>query len=189
MSPADGTVVYVRRFNNGTVPIAIKKKKEIRLEEILKTSLPMDSYYIIGIFMHPTSVHVNRAPIEGEVGNVFYTAGRNLPMTAMWWRVLFRRKPYEANSQHILTNERNTIEIIGKIRIFVTQIADIYVNRIECWVKRGEMVSKGQRIGMIKLGSQVDMIFPCKNIISVRVREGQKVKAGESVIAAITNEN
>jgi len=188
VSPADGTVVYVRKFENGTVPIAIKKKKEIRLEEVLKTSIPQDSYYIVGIFMHPTSVHVNRAPIDGEVGDVFYTKGRNLPMTAMWWRVLFMRKPYETNSPHILTNERNTVTIIGKIPVFVIQIADIYVNRIECWVKGGEKVTKGQRIGMIKMGSQVDMIFPCKDDISVIVTEGQKVKAGESVIAKISTE-
>ena len=67
-------------------------------------------------------------------------------------------------------------------------LADIYVNRIECWVKGGEKVTKGQRIGMIKMGSQVDMIFPCKDDISVIVTEGQKVKAGESVIAKISTE-
>ena len=183
VSPADGTVVYVKKVENGTLPISIKKKKEIRLEEILKTRVPLGTFYIVGIFMHPTSVHVNRAPIEGKVGSIFYTKGRNLPMTAMWWRILFRRKPFEAYSQHIVTNERNTISIIGRIPVFLVQIADIYVNRIECWVGIGDKVSKGQRVGRILMGSQVDLIFPCENNMKVVITEGQKVKAGESVIA------
>ena len=62
-------------------------------------------------------------------------------------------------------------------------IADIYVNRIECWVGIGDKVSKGQRVGRILMGSQVDLIFPCENNMKVVITEGQKVKAGESVIA------
>lgn len=187
VSPADGTVVYVKKVENGTVPISIKKKKEIRLEEILKTNVPLETYYIVGIFMHPTSVHVNRAPIDGEVGHIYYTKGRNLPMTAMWWRILFRRKPFEAYSRHIVTNERNTISIMGPIPVFIVQIADIYVNRIECWVSPIDKVSKGQRVGRILMGSQVDIIFPCRDNIKVIISEGQKVKAGESVIAELSH--
>lgn len=183
VSPADGTVVYAKKVENGTVPISVKKKKEIRLEEILKTNVPLDTFYIVGIFMHPTSVHVNRAPISGKVRHIFYSKGRNLPMTAMWWRILFRRKPFEAYSQHIVTNERNTISIIGKIPVFLVQIADIYVSKIECWVGIGDKVLKGERVGRILMGSQVDLVFPCEKNISVVVTEGQKVKAGESVIA------
>lgn len=182
VSPADGTVVYVKKVEKGIVPVSIKKRREIKLEEILKTIIPQDTYYIVGIFMHPTSVHVNRAPIDGEVSQIFYTKGGNLPMTAMWWRVLTKRKPFEAYSHHIITNERNVISIIGKIPVFVVQIADIYVNRIECWISIGDKILKGQRIGRILMGSQVDLVFPYNNI-RVIVSAGQKVKAGENIIA------
>jgi len=185
VSPADGTVVYVKKVEKGIVPVSIKKRREIKLEEILKTSIPPDTYYIVGIFMHPTSVHVNRAPIDGEVSHIFYTKGSNLPMTVMWCRVLIRRKPFEAYSHHIITNERNVISIIGKIPVFVVQIADIYVNRIECRIRIGEKVLKGQRIGSILMGSQVDLIFPCNDNLKIIVQEGQKVKAGESIIAIL----
>jgi phosphatidylserine decarboxylase len=120
------------------------------------------------------------------VRKIVYTKGRNLPMTLMWWRVLFRRKPYEFYSNHILSNERNTIMIEGELPVYVVQIADIYVNKIECWVKEGDNLEKGQRIGMIKMGSQVDLVFPAAPNIKVIAVEGQKVKAGESIIAQIT---
>lgn len=186
VAPADGTVVYIRKITSGMVPISIKKEKEIMLEEIIKTGvLKESSYYIVGVFMHPTSVHVNRAPVKGLVKKIIYTKGNNLPMTLMWWRVLLRIKPYEAYSRHVLQNERNTIFIDGTFPVYITQIADIYVRKIECWVKEGDAVEKGQRIGMIKMGSQVDMVFPASEAIKFVVSEGEKVKAGETIIAEI----
>ncbi len=186
VSPADGTVVYIKKIEGAVLPISVKSKKEIRLEEILKyTPEPLESSYLIGIFMHPTSVHVNRAPISGTVQKVIYTPSKNEPMTAMWWRVLFGIKPYESYSSHIFRNERNTILIKGEIPVSVVQIADIYVNKIECWKKEGSTVEKGERFGMIKMGSQVDLFFPASRIANIVIREGQKVLAGESIIATL----
>ncbi len=186
VSPADGTVVYIRKVDSSSVPISIKGKKEIKLDEIAKIgSLKEFPYYIIGIFMHPTSVHINRAPIAGVIKKITYTRGNNLPMTLMWWRVLFRKTPYELYSNHIIKNERNTLLIEGEIPLYVVQIADIYVKKIECWVRENEGVEKGQRIGIIKMGSQVDIIFPALPNIKIIVNEGQKIKAGESIIANI----
>lgn len=188
VSPADGTIVYIKKIDDNSIPLTIKKKKEIKLDEFLNSKI-LDSscpYYIIGVFMHPTSVHVNRAPIAGVIKKIIYTTGRNLPMTATWMRVLFNRKPYELYGSHIFTNERNTILIEGILPVYITQIADIYVKKIECWVKEGESVVKGQRIGMIKMGSQVDTVFPLKKNIEIAVKEGDKVKAGESILATIS---
>ena len=186
VSAADGTVVYVRQVDDLSVPISIKGKKEIKLEEIVKFgSLDKSPYYIVGVFMHPTDVHVNRSPISGTVKKIIYTRGKNLPMTLMWWRVLLGIKPYEFYSRHIIQNERNTIMIEGQLPVYVTQIADIYVSKIECRVKEGENLEKGQRIGMIKMGSQVDIIFPALPNIQVVAKEGQKIKAGEGIIAEI----
>jgi len=190
VSPADGTIVYVRKVLNSSVPISIKGKIEIKLEEITKYNISGSvPYYILGIFMHPTDVHVNRAPLAGIVEKIIYTKAKNLPMTMMWWRVLFSRKPYELYSKHILNNERNTILIRGILPVYIIQIADIYVNKIECWFKEGDSVDKGQRIGMIKMGSQVDVIFPYSQNIEILVAEGDKVKAGETVLANINTDS
>jgi len=187
VSPADGTVVYVRKVINGEVPISIKNKNIIRIEEILGVGSfnIKNPYFIIGIFMHPTSVHVNRAPISGTIREIVYTAGKNFPMTMMWWRVLLGKKPYELFSKHIISNERNSILIEGDIKVAVIQIADIYVKKIECWVKKNDIISKGQRVGMIKMGSQVDLIFPYDSKFNILVKEGAKVKAGETILVKI----
>ena len=186
VSPADGTVVYITEIKDNVVPISIKNKKLISLEEIFKYRVDKSqSSYLVGIFMHPTSVHVNRAPIAGTIEEIIYTIGRNLPMTFMWWRVLLSMKPYEFYSPHILKNERNTIMFKGKIPLFIVQIADIYVNKIECWVKVGEKVEKGKRVGMIKMGSQVDLLFPCTPVFEICVQIGEKVLAGETIIAKL----
>lgn len=186
VSPADGTVVYVKKIENDIAPISIKNKRIIKLEEIFKFNPNISqSSYLVGVFMHPTSVHVNRAPISGKIEKIIYTKGKNLPMTFMWWRVLLKMKPYELYSNHILQNERNTILFSGKIPVFIVQIADIYVNKIECWVKEQQEVIKGERVGMIKMGSQVDLLFPSTSVSSIVVEVGQKIKAGETVIAHI----
>ncbi len=103
----------------------------------------------------------------------------------MWWRVLFGIRPYEKYSNHIFQNERNTLLIKGFFPVWVVQIADIYVNKIECWVKESDNVSKGERFGMIKMGSQVDLLFPVSPIDSLVVKIGDKVRAGESIIAKV----
>lgn len=187
VSPADGTVVYVRKVVDGDVPILIKHKNEIKLHEIVGSKLidTKNPYFVIGIFMHPTSVHVNRAPISGKIKTIKYTAGKNLPMTMMWWRVLFNKKPYELHSHHVFTNERNFVLIEGNINVAVVQIADIYVKKIVCWVKENDIINKGQRIGIIKMGSQVDLIFPYSSNLEILVKEGTKVRAGETILVKI----
>lgn len=187
VAPADGTIVYVRDVQHGEVPLSVKKGRDIHLDEIFGV-LPenIDDWTLIGIFMHPTSVHVNRAPVSGMVKKIFYRAGTNLPMTLMWWRVLLRRRPFEWRSSHVIANERNTVFIDGPVPVFVTQIADIYVNRIECFVSEEQSVEKGERIGMIKFGSQVDVLIPKRSDIEVTAHEGQKVFGGTSVLAQVT---
>lgn len=186
VSVADGTVVYIRKINNGEIPISIKKRRIIKLTEVAALSRDYFSEgenYIVGVFMHPTSVHVNRAPISGRIAFQKYINNRkNLPMTAMWFRTLLRQRPYELYSEHILENERNIIQLVGDIPITIIQIADIYVNKIDTYVAINDEITKGKRIGMIKMGSQVDIIFPAKNV-KLEIHEGQKVLAGESIIA------
>ena len=184
IAPADGKVVYIRKVKKGIIPLSIKKKKEIRLEEITKMDeIHSEDKYIIGIFMFPWSVHVNRAPISGRIAAKKYSERKNLPMTIMWMRSLFGIKPYYSHSEHIFQNERNTLLIKGKFPVAIVQIADIYVRKILCYVKLNQKVKKGQRVGMIKMGSQVDIIFPALNKIKIKVKDGQYVKAGETILA------
>lgn len=65
----------------------------------------------------------------------------------------------------------------------IVQIADFYVRKILCYVKLNQKLQKGQRIGMIRMGSQVDCVFPNMKGLEIKVKDGQKVKAGETILA------
>jgi phosphatidylserine decarboxylase len=183
ISPADGRVVYIKKVKNNTVPISIKKRRKIPLAELTRVDDFRDTdAYVIGIFMRPTDVHVNRAPISGQVTNIHYHKAQNLPMTMMWLRSLLGLKPYEKHAHHILQNERNTVVFAGDITVAVVQIAELYVRRIVCAVRRGCRVGKGDRFGMIRMGSQVDCVFP-QEATTVQVKVGERVRAGETVLA------
>jgi phosphatidylserine decarboxylase len=188
VSPADGTLIYIKEIADDNLLFSTKQNRIIRLQEFCTNQDLNPPCYLVGIFMHPTSVHVNRAPIAGRIENIDYLSGKNLPMTLTWWRVNLKLRPYDKFASHLLSNERNIITITGKIKLAVIQIADIYVNKIECWVKEKEPVSKGQRIGIIKLGSQVDLLLPKLPGLLIKAQIGQKIKAGESIIAAYNPE-
>jgi phosphatidylserine decarboxylase len=188
VSPADGTLIYIKEILNDELFFSTKLNRNIRLQEFCANQDIKPPCYLVGIFMHPTSVHVNRAPIAGRIEKIDYMAGKNLPMTLTWWRVNLKMRPYEKYAGHLFSNERNIVSITGKIKLAVIQIADIYVNKIECWVKEKEQVSKGQRFGMIKMGSQVDVLLPKIPGLFINVAVGQKMKAGETVIAYFDSE-
>ena len=83
----------------------------------------------------------------------------------------------------MLENERHIILIKGKFPVLVVQIADFYIRKIVSYVKEKDNVEKGQKIGIIRMSSQVDIVLPYKKNIKIKVKEGDKVKAGESIIA------
>lgn len=186
LAPADGTILYVRRVEGEEAPIAIKQGRPVPFSKFVGRTGVRGPGYLMGIFMHPTSVHVNRAPIAGTVRAVQHERGSNLPMNLTWIRVHLRLRPYEKNATHLLSNERNFI-LISNDRMWVclVQIADYFVNRIDCWVKEGEAVEQGQRVGRIRFGSQVDLFFPAVEGLQLRVSAGQKVRAGIDLLASI----
>ncbi|MBT7903362.1 phosphatidylserine decarboxylase [Candidatus Woesearchaeota archaeon] len=183
VSPADGKIVYVKKVKHNEIPIPIKRGRKINLEESVKTHLRGEKY-LIGIFMNPFSVHVNRAPIAGTVKKIHHYQHKNLPMTLMWLRTMLNLRPFHKFSTHMWENERNIILIQNKFPVYVIQIADLAVNKVVCWVKKNQKVSKGQRFGMIKMGSQVDVLVPSKHVKLV-VKEGDNVRAGESILAKV----
>ncbi len=169
VSPADGFVRYVRRFERGCVPESIKGKSNISIKEIAKTDFTDNGGYIIGITMRILDVHVNRAPISGEVVFQKHTNGKFLSL-----------KSPESES----LNERNTIIIdTGHFKIGVVQIASRTVRKIESYINVGEDIGIGQRIGMIKYGSQADLIIPNLEKLKIICKEGENVYGGTSIIA------
>jgi phosphatidylserine decarboxylase len=185
VAPADGKIVYVREFNDGVVPIAIKGRKQIRLLELTRGPVTVRSGHIIGIYMTLWDVHVNRSPTDGLVEQVSYHGtARNRSMAVFGVQALLSGRPSPAVMGHVLENERNTICIRGDTNVCVVQIADFYVNKVQCWVRAGQRIRKGERIGRIVMGSQVDVLIQDREGLQVLVRQGDVVKAGETVIAS-----
>ena len=124
----------------------------------------------VSVFMSPLNVHVNRAPIGGEVTIVEHTSGE--------FRAAFRD---DANEH----NERNLIAMTDASgRMFaMMQVAGYLARRIVCRLRAHDRIQTGQRIGLIMFGSRVDHFFPSE--YRVTVSTGQRVRAGESVIGAI----
>jgi len=169
LSPADGTVLYVKTVRKGKVPFSSKNSRKIQLKELARTSLLADTSYLVGIGMNLLNVHVNRAPIEGKVIQLKHTKGSFASL-----------KKFDA----LLQNERFTTVIDnGSFKVGVVQIASRLVRRIVSFLDNGDTVQIGQRIGMIKFGSQVDLVFPKLQNIKIEVEPGCEVVAGESVIA------
>ena len=148
-----------RKIGNGIVSPADGKVSRI--------DNPEPGYVRICIFMNIHNVHVNRAPISGRVLSVEHIDGKHIPAFD---------KDSDANERMIAEMETE----IGKIKI--VQIAGAAARRIMSYITPGEMVEKGERIGMIKLGSRVDLWLP-EHKVKLSVSVGQKVRASETTIA------
>lgn len=189
LSAADGTVVYVEEVAPGAEVVSIKQGLSATLGDIVREHLE-GSKLVIGVFMSPFDVHYNRAPISGSVDFVRHHPGRgaNLHMGAMHWRILRRRPPYYAGAEHIACNERTVTKIDGALggaplSCYVVQIAARTVAGIDSYVAPGERVERGAVFGMIRIGSQVDIVLPLRSGLRPLVRPGQRVRAGETVLA------
>ena len=117
VSPADGTVVYVERKSPHEPVISVKRKREVRLSDIVKEELKEEKL-LIGIFMSPVDVHYNRGPLAGRVDFLrhYPAQGRNHHMTSMHLRTLARRIPLYAGSLHVLVNERTVTRLICRFK-------------------------------------------------------------------------
>jgi phosphatidylserine decarboxylase len=121
----------------------------------------------VSIFMSVFDCHVNRAPVTGRIERIAYTPGK------------FLNADLDKASED---NERNALVIVsGAARIGVVQIAGLVARRIVVWIKEGQDIGAGERIGMIRFGSRVDVYLPAGAAPLVSV--GQTAIAGETVIA------
>lgn len=123
----------------------------------------------IGIFMNIFDVHVNRAPISGKIADIHYTPGRFL---------------IASREEASLQNEQNAVTIAGAAGPLVfTQVAGLIARRIVFHKKTGETVQAGERVGLIKFGSRVDVFLGPE--WELQVQQGMRVKAGSSVLARL----
>ena len=150
VSPADGLVTDISE-RSGPV--------ELRLENT--------TYTKISIFMNVFNCHVNRTPSSGKVEEIYYKPGK------------FLNASLDKASEE---NERNYFKIktTNGEEIIIVQIAGLIARRIVCQVEQDQVLSQGERIGMIRFGSRVDVY--CKNK-KILVKLGQNVVAGESLLA------
>ena len=122
----------------------------------------------ISTFMNLYHVHVNRMPIDGRVTDVIHHPGAHLPAF---------KKESEKNERVIILLET----MIGTVKII--QIAGTLARRIVPYINKGDALKKGDKIGLIRLGSRVDVYLPTKTLKQVTITKGQRVKAGETAIA------
>ena len=147
VSPADGKVVSISKMDEPDFPAGATR---------------------ISIFLSPLDVHINRAPVAGQVEEIKYERGKFLAAYKQ-----------EASGG----NERNAVRLKDDEarRVNVVQIAGALARRIVCRVKTGDFLARGERFGLIMFGSRTDTYLPggCK----IEVTEGQRVKGGETILA------
>jgi phosphatidylserine decarboxylase len=155
VAPADGLITMIAK---------VAPPPELRGPECLVDG----DYTRVSIFMSVFDVHINRAPISGRIKRIAYVPGK------------FVNADLDKASED---NERQHILIEGSdgMRIGFTQIAGLVARRILAFVREGDAVDVGQRVGLIRFGSRVDVYLPAGT--SPRVLLGQRSIAGETIIA------
>lgn len=162
IAPADGVVWSVLEVSNRD-ETDIDKRFLGKIKTLLSDiSGPRR---IVSIFMSPLDAHANWMPVGGKVLSIRHAPG----------------KFHYAKSEKSFLNEKNEILIEtagGPLKLI--QIAGFLARRIDCWVKEGENVTKGEPFGMIRLGSQVTLVLPPS--VSLSVMPGEKVRGGETIL-------
>lgn len=143
--------------------------KVVKIEEIAPPENGRPPAKRVSIFLALFDVHVTRSPVGGTVQSVDYNPGKFLPAY---------------RDEAALSNESNTIVLKGAAGHFlVRQIVGVAARRIKCFIRTGDTVAKGQRIGLMYFGSRVEVHLPPE--AKIVVAEGRRVKAGVSLIAEI----
>jgi len=141
--------------------------KIIQIRETVEDELLNSKMLEVSIFMNAFNVHVNRSPCAGTVRAVKYYPGR--------FMAAFKEEASKAN-EHI-----NMVLECAENSIMLRQVAGLLARRAVCRVKEGDSLQQGERYGIIKFSSRVDVFLPLGTLVKVQL--GEKVKAGETVIA------
>jgi phosphatidylserine decarboxylase len=141
--------------------------KVVRVDEVQENEFLQGQARYVAIFMNVFDVHVNRSPVAGTVTAMRHRAGE--------YKAASREDAANRNEQQALVLESST----GR-RVLVVQIAGLLARRIIPFVKPGQSLARGERLGMICFGSRVDIYLPGDSV--VQVKTGDRVKAGSSII-------
>jgi phosphatidylserine decarboxylase len=152
-----------------TLPGAVVSPGDGKVTEISLVTVKERSVQRVSIFLNVFDVHVNRSPISGVIRDVQYQKGKFLNAMGA--------NSAEENEQNIVTVEGDGRSVIFK------QIAGLIARRIVFNFKEGDQVARGQRVGLIKFGSRVDVLFDRDAAVQVKV--GDRVKGGQSVLALL----
>lgn len=144
--------------------------KIVEVSEAKEERFLKDRAVKVSIFLNLFDVHVNRIPCTGRIRGIQYQPGKFLAAS--------KALASTENEQNALL-----LETPSGARLVFVQVAGLVARRIVCWVKEGDRVQKGDRFGMIRFGSRTDLFLPPGT--EIRVRKGQKVKGGSSVIGTL----
>ena len=153
VSPADGVISLI---------VNVRGPKELNMEN--------KEFQRVSVFMNVFNCHVNRVPVTGKIDEIFYKPGKFIDASL--------DKASEDNERNLIKYSNNS----GKT-FAIVQIAGLVARRIVCEVKEGQNLNQGDRIGIIRFGSRVDLYFD--NDYKLLAKQGQTVVAGESLLAKI----
>jgi len=153
VSPADGVISLITN---------VRGPKELNMEN--------KEFQRVSVFMNVFNCHVNRVPLSGKIDEIFYKPGKFIDASL--------DKASEDNERNLIKYSNNS----GKT-FAIVQIAGLVARRIVCEVKEGQNLNQGDRIGIIRFGSRVDLYFD--NDYKLLAKQGQTVVAGESLLAKI----
>lgn len=154
-----------------TDPTAIVSPADGKVVDIVSEEFDSRTGTRISIFLSIWNVHVQRAPVAGKITEVTYRPGR--------FYGAYRARASGENEQNVIYMDTPQGLLVFK------QIAGAIARRVLCWKRKGETVARGERVGLIRFGSRVDIWLPVEAEISVR--RGQMVKGGESILAKWTS--
>jgi phosphatidylserine decarboxylase len=167
-------VFYFFRDPERTIPSAagaVVSPADGHIVEIVDEPFDVTQGHRVSIFLSIWDVHVQRAPVAGRIAEVVYRPGR--------FYAALRSAASRENEQNVISMETPQGTLVFK------QIAGAIARRVLCWKRAGDVVARGERVGMIRFGSRVDIWLPQE--AQVTVRRGQKVKGGESMLATWTS--
>lgn len=147
-------------------PRAIVSPADGRVVQVIEEAYQGRPMRRLSIFMSPLDVHVNRAPIAGTVREVSYRKGS--------FRVASQASASLENEQNVFTVQGEQGEVVVK------QIAGLLARRIVFWKRPGDTLARGERVGLIKFGSRVDVMVEPQ--VEWRVKVGDRVRAGSSIL-------
>jgi len=149
--------------------LAAAEGKVVHVTEVDEPMYVRERAVRISIFLSVFDVHVNRYPVDGTVELVHYNQGKFL---------------HAADEKASLDNEQSSIGIRGpRGRVLVRQIAGLIARRIVTDARPGDRVTQGERLGLIRFGSRTDVFLPLSARPSVKVKPGDRVRVGGSVLA------